>query len=115
MFGVFRDGNTLVCDGVPLDEVARQHGTPLYVYSAESIRRAYRSLDEAFGAHPHRIHYALKANSSLAVVNVLRELGSGVDANSIGEVDLAIRAGFSPADIVFTGVGKSPDEIDRAV
>jgi diaminopimelate decarboxylase len=104
-----------VCDGVSLEDIAREHGTPLYVYSAESIRRAYRELDEAFAAHPHRIHYAMKANSSLAVVRLLREAGSGVDANSIGEVDLAIRAGFAPSDIVFSGVGKTRDEIDRAV
>jgi diaminopimelate decarboxylase len=115
MFGFFREGAALVCDGVSLEDVARAHGTPLYVYSAESIRRAYRSLDSAFASHPHRIHYALKANSSLAVVRLLRGLGSAVDANSIGEIELAMRAGFEPSDIVFTGVGKSPDEIDRAV
>ena len=115
MLGFFRDGTTLVCDGVRLDAIAREHGTPLYVYSAESIRRAYRALDEAFNGYPHRIHYALKANSSLAVVRVLADIGSAVDANSIGEIELALRAGFQPSDIVFTGVGKTPDEIDRAV
>jgi diaminopimelate decarboxylase len=115
MFGVFREGNSLVCDGVALESIARAHGTPLYVYSAESIRRAYRALDEAFAGHPHHIHYALKANSSLAVVRLLRELGSSVDANSIWEIELAMRAGFDPSQIVFTGVGKSPEEIDRAV
>ena len=115
MLGFFRDGTTLVCDGVRLDAIAREHGTPLYVYSAESIRRAYRALDEAFNGYPHRIHYALKANSSLAVVRLLAEIGSAVDANSIGEIELALRAGFQPSDIVFTGVGKTPDEIDRAV
>jgi diaminopimelate decarboxylase len=104
-----------VCDGLPLDAIARDHGTPLYVYSAEAIRKAYREFDEAFGPYPHRIHYAMKANSSFAVVRLLREAGSGVDANSIGEVELAIRAGIAPADIVFSGVGKSPDEIERAV
>ena len=115
MLGFFRDGTTLVCDGVRLDAIAREHGTPLYVYSAESIRRAYRALDEAFDGHPHRIHYALKANSSLAIVRLLADAGSAVDANSIGEIELALRAGFQPSDIVFTGVGKTPDEIDRAV
>ncbi len=105
----------LVCDGLPLETVARSHGTPLYVYSAESIRRSYHGLDEAFAGHSHRIHYALKANSSFAIVCLLRQLGSAVDANSIGEVELALRAGFDPADIVFSGVGKSPDEIERAV
>jgi diaminopimelate decarboxylase len=115
MFGFFREGHTLACDGVGLDSVARAHGTPLYVYSAESIRRAYRALDEAFAEHPHRIHYGMKANSSLAIVRLLRDLGSAMDANSMGEIELALRAGFAPSDIVFTGVGKSPDEIDRAV
>jgi diaminopimelate decarboxylase len=115
MVGFFREGNTLVCDGVALESVAREHGTPLYVYSAESVRRAYRALDEAFAAHPHRIHYAMKANSSMAIVRLLREAGSAADANSIGEIELALRAGFEPADIVFTGVGKTPDELDRAV
>jgi diaminopimelate decarboxylase len=115
MSGFFREGNALVCDGVPLEPIARSHGTPLYVYSAESIRRAYRALDDAFAGHPHHIHYALKANSSLAIARLLGGLGSSVDANSIWEIELAMRAGFEPSDIVFTGVGKSPDEIDRAV
>ena len=115
MFGFFRDDTALVCDGVRLDAIAREHGTPLYVYSAESIRRAYRALDEAFDGHPHRIHYALKANSSLAIVRLLADIGSAVDANSLGEIELALRAGFQPSDIIFTGVGKTPDEIDRAV
>ena len=105
----------LVCDGVSLERIARDYGTPLYVYSASAIRASYRELDEAFRSYPHRIHYAMKANSSYAVVRLLRDTGSGVDANSIGEVELAIRAGFAPADIVFSGVGKSPDEIERAV
>jgi diaminopimelate decarboxylase len=113
--GFFREGNTLACEGLPLDRIARDHGTPLYVYSAESIRRSYRELDESFGSYPHRIHYALKANSSLAIVRLLSGIGSAADANSIGEVDLALRAGFAASDIVFSGVGKSPDEIDRAV
>jgi diaminopimelate decarboxylase len=113
--GFFRQEGALVCDGVPLEPLASTHGTPLYVYSAEAIRHSYAELDAAFGAHPHRIHYALKANSSLAIVQLLQKAGSGVDANSIGEVELALRAGFSPSDIVFSGVGKSPDEIDRAV
>lgn len=115
MIGFYKDNHTLVCDGVSLETIAREHGTPLYVYSAEAIRRSYRQLDDAFAAHPHRIHYALKANSSFAIVRLLREAGSAVDANSIGEVELAMRAGFAPSDIVFSGVGKSADEIDRAV
>ena len=71
MIGFFRDRDALVCDGVPLEDIAREHGTPLYVYSAASILKAYRDLDEAFAVHPHRIHYAMKANSSFAVVRLL--------------------------------------------
>ena len=115
MSAFFREASTLMCDGVSLEAVAREHGTPVYVYSAESIRRAYRALDDAFAPHPHRIHYSLKANSSLGIVRVLRQAGSAVDANSVGEIDLALGAGFTPSDIIFTGVGKTPDEIDRAV
>jgi diaminopimelate decarboxylase len=115
MFGFFREGGALVCDGVPLDPVVQAHGTPVYIYSAESIRQSYRALDEAFAGYPHRILYAMKANSSLAIVRLLRECGSAVDANSIGEIELATRAGFHPSDIVFTGVGKTPEELDRAV
>jgi diaminopimelate decarboxylase len=115
VIGFYKSGNTLTCDGVSLEDIAREHGSPLYVYSAASIRKQYHELDEAFAPHPHRIHYAMKANSSLAIVGLLHEAGSAVDANSIGEVQLAMRAGFVPSDIVFSGVGKSPDEIDKAV
>jgi diaminopimelate decarboxylase len=90
-------------------------GTPVYVYGAAAIRDAYRRFDAAFGGVPHALHYALKANSSLAVLRLLRALGSGADANSGGEIDVALRAGFIPADIVFTGVGKTRDELARAI
>jgi diaminopimelate decarboxylase len=98
-----------------LGEIASAAGTPCYVYDAGSIRAAYATLDEAFGGYPHAIHYALKANSSLAIVRLLHGLGSHADANSLGEVDVAMRCGFRPEQIVFTGVGKSAAEIDRAV
>ncbi len=113
--GFFRDQDALVCDGVPLATLAQALGTPLYVYSARAIRRAYRALDDALAPYPHRLHYAFKANSTHAIVRLLRDLGSGADANSVGEIEIAVRAGFAPSDIVFTGVGKSPDELDRAV
>ncbi len=98
-----------------LGAIAAAAGTPCYVYDAAAIRAAYAGLDDAFDGYPHAIHYALKANSSLAVVKLLHELGSHADANSLGEVDVAMRCGFSPGQIVFTGVGKSAAEIDRAV
>jgi diaminopimelate decarboxylase len=102
-------------EGVPLLDVAHAVGTPAYVYSAGAIRDAYAGLDRAFGDAPHAIHYAMKANSSLALVRLLRGLGSKADANSMGEVEVALRSGYEPRDIVFTGVGKSADELDRAV
>lgn len=85
------------------------------MYDAAAIRAAYATLDRAFDGYPHAIHYAMKANSSLAVVRLLQSLGSHADANSLGEVDVALRCGFRPDQIVFTGVGKSAAEIDRAV
>jgi len=90
-------------------------GTPAYVYSAEAIRSAYREIDSAFAEYPHAIHYALKANSTLALLRLLRSLGSRADANSWGEIDVAQRAGFAPKDIVFTGVGKTRDELESAI
>jgi diaminopimelate decarboxylase len=105
----------LVCDGVPLAAIAAAAGTPVYVYSASAIREGYRAIDEAFGDYPHRVHYALKANSTFALVQLLRELGGGIDANSIWELELARRAGFAPSDIVFTGVGKADAELECAV
>jgi diaminopimelate decarboxylase len=113
--GVTLQDRELVCDGVPLAAIATAEGTPFYAYSAAAIRERYRALDTAFAGYPHRIHYALKANSTLALVRLLRDLGSGADANSIWEIDVARRAGFAPSDIVFTGVGKSPAELDQAV
>jgi diaminopimelate decarboxylase len=104
-----------VCDGVSLATVAAAEGTPLYVYSAATLRERYRTIDEAFGGYPHKLHYALKANSTLAVVRLLRELGSAVDANTVWEVEVARKAGFQPSEIVFTGVGKSPAELECAV
>ena len=115
MYGFSRHNQTLVCDGQSLEAIARETGTPVFVYSAPAIRARYQELDEAFAPHPHAIHYALKANSTLAIVRLLRGLGAHADANSGGEIDVAIRAGFAPAEIVFTGVGKTPDEIERAV
>lgn len=115
MIGFQRDGTTLVCDDVPLDRIASAEGTPLYVYSAATIAARYRAVDEAFAGYPHNIHYALKANSTLAIARLLRSLGSNADANSGGEIDVAILAGFTPAQIVFTGVGKTSVELAQAV
>jgi diaminopimelate decarboxylase len=108
-------GGALACDGVPLSDIAAREGTPLYVYSASTIASRYRAVDEAFAGYPHSLHYALKANSTLAIARLLRSLGAGADANSGGEIDVALRAGFIPDQIVFTGVGKTEAELAQAI
>jgi diaminopimelate decarboxylase len=113
--GFYRQGAALVCDGVPLAPIAGAEGTPLYVYSAATIAARYRAIDDAFAGTPHAIHYALKANSTLAITRLLRGLGSHADANSGGEIDVAMRAGFIPSQIVFTGVGKTTAELGYAI
>jgi diaminopimelate decarboxylase len=113
--GFFRQGSALACDGVSLVDLATAHGTPLYVYSGATIAARYRAIDQAFADYPHAIHYALKANSTLAIARLLRGLGSNADANSGGEIDVALRAGFIPPQIVFTGVGKTSAELAQAI
>ena len=113
--GFFRQQGTLTCDGVPLTTIALSEGTPVYVYSAATIAGRYRAVDEAFASYPHSLHYALKANSTLAIARLLRSLGAGADANSGGEIDVALRAGFIPEQIVFTGVGKTSAELAQAI
>jgi len=110
----YRNG-TLHAADVAVADIVREAGTPVYIYTAGAIRSAYGALDAAFAGTPHGLHYALKANSTLAVLRLLRSLGAGADANSGGEIDVALRAGFAPGQIVFTGVGKTSDELDRAI
>ncbi|HEX2061866.1 MAG TPA: hypothetical protein VHK90_14090, partial [Thermoanaerobaculia bacterium] len=109
------DKSGLFCESVSVAAIADAVGTPLYIYSARAIREAYRGIDEAFASYPHAIHYALKANSTLAIARLLRSLGSSADANSGGEIRVAQRAGFDPAHIVFTGVGKTREELEYAI
>jgi diaminopimelate decarboxylase len=109
------DNTGVSCDGVSVAAIAEATGTPLYIYSAAAIRDAYRAIDTAFAGYPHAIHYALKANSTLAIARLLRGLGSRADANSGGEIRVAQRAGFEPAHIVFTGVGKTREELHYAI
>ena len=105
---VYRN-NQLFAEDVNLTELAREYGTPAYVYSRATIERHWNAFDEAFGAHPHMICYAVKANSNLAVLNVLAEMGSGFDIVSIGELDRVLKAGGKAAKIVFSGVGKKAE------
>jgi diaminopimelate decarboxylase len=113
--GFSRQHGALTCDGVSLAEIAAAESTPLYVYSSAVITARYRAIADAFASYPHSLHYALKANSTLAIARLLRSLGAGADANSGGEIDVALRAGFIPAQIVFTGVGKTSAELAQAI
>ena len=115
MTGFARTSDDLECDGVPLSAIALTEGTPLYVYSAAMLRERYLAIDRAFGSYPHALHYAFKANSTLAITRLLRQLGSAADANSIWEIELARKAGFPSSAIVSSGVGKSPAELECAV
>jgi diaminopimelate decarboxylase len=105
----------LFCDEVALEEIAASVGTPCYVYSARSILDAYRAYDHSFGDLPHIVCYAVKANSSLAVLAMLARAGAGFDIVSGGELARVLRAGGDPGRIVFSGVGKSSAEIELAL
>jgi diaminopimelate decarboxylase len=113
--GLVRRGRTLHLGAVALADIAAQVGTPAYVYNAEAIRVRYRSLDRALGALPHRICFAVKANSNLAVLRILRDLGAGADIVSSGELARVLAAGFAPEHVVFSGVGKSAAELRSAI
>jgi diaminopimelate decarboxylase len=112
MPGFERRGETLVCDGVSLEEAAGRHGTPLYLYSRAAVEEAYAAYDRAFAAVPHRVCYALKANASGAILRVLAGLGAGADIVSGMEMRAALRAGFPAERIVFAGVGKTDAELE---
>lgn len=105
-------GGALHAEGVPLEEIAARAGTPVYVYSQRAIEGAYRRLADAVDA---RIHYAVKANSNQAVIAALARLGAGADVVSGGELRRALAAGIAPADVVFSGVGKTRAEIALAL
>ena len=113
--GLQRHRGALLLAGVSLVEIAAKAGTPAFVYNADAIRKQYRSLDAALAALPHRICFAVKANSNLAILRTLRELGAGADIVSYGELARALAAGFNPEHVVFSGVGKSAEELRAAV
>jgi diaminopimelate decarboxylase len=110
-----RDASGLRCEAVSLDVIAKAVGTPCYVYSAGAIREQYRLLRDAMGNLDARLHYSVKANSSIAILALLRELGAGLDIVSGGELFRALKAGYSGRDIVFSGVGKTHREMEEAL
>ncbi|MFN3568289.1 MAG: diaminopimelate decarboxylase [Caldimicrobium sp.] len=105
----------LYCEEVPLRKIIEKYGTPLYVYSAKTIRRHYRVFDQAFSEIDHLTCYSVKANSNLAVLALLRKEGAGADVVSGGELQRALKAGIPPQKIVFSGVGKTNEEIEFAL
>jgi diaminopimelate decarboxylase len=109
--GFARQGESLACDGVSLETIAAEHGSPVYVYSRAAIEAAYAAYARAFAAVPHRICYAVKANGNGAILRLLAGLGAGADIVSGGELLAALRAGLPPSRIVFAGVGKTDAEI----
>ncbi|HHM04507.1 MAG TPA: diaminopimelate decarboxylase [Gammaproteobacteria bacterium] len=105
----------LHAEDVSLADIARRYGTPCYVYSRATIERHWRAFAEALAGQSHLICYSVKANSNLAVLNLLARLGSGFDIVSVGELERVLRAGGDPAKVVFSGVGKRRDELARAL
>lgn len=97
-----------------LERIASVVGTPVYVYDAATIRNQYERLTSALSGMRHRIHFSVKANSNLAILDLFRRLGAGADIVSGGELARALAAGFGPAAIVFSGVGKSDGELEQA-
>jgi len=110
----YREG-ILFAENVSIENIAAQQGTPAYIYSRATLEKHWKAFDQAFQSRPHLICYAVKANSNIAVLNVLARLGSGFDIVSVGELERVLKAGGEPAKIVFSGVGKRHDEIRRAL
>jgi len=108
-------GGVLAAEGVSLADIAARFGTPCFVYSRAALEDAFRQFDGAFGDAPHLVCYAMKANPNLAVLNLLVRLGSGFDIVSGGELARALAAGADPGRIVFSGVGKTMAEMQRAL
>ncbi|WP_417535424.1 diaminopimelate decarboxylase [Methylophaga sp.] len=106
---------TLHAENVSVDKIAEQYGTPVYIYSRSALENHWQAFDDAFSAYPHLVCYAVKANSNLAVLNVLAKRGSGFDIVSMGELARVMAAGGDPAKTVFSGVGKTEQEIEYAL
>jgi diaminopimelate decarboxylase len=110
----YRNG-VMYAEEVALPAIAAQYGTPAYIYSRATLERHWRAFDASLSGRPHLICYAVKANSNLAVLNIMARLGSGFDIVSIGELERVLAAGGDPRKIVFSGVGKREDELRRAL
>ncbi len=110
-----RQGDELHAEDVPLREVATRFGTPTYVYSASTVRRHIRVLDEGVGSLDHLLCYAVKANANTALLEVIANAGCGFDTVSVGELARVLKAGGEPGKTILSGVGKRDDEIAAAL
>src|SRR5580698_5357571 len=110
----YRD-QTLYLENLPLADIARREGTPSYVYSRAAIIERFEAYEKAFGDVPHKVCYAVKANSNLSILSLLAAAGAGFDIVSGGELFRALKAGADPGTIIFSGVGKTAQEIDYAL
>ncbi|MEK6725590.1 MAG: diaminopimelate decarboxylase [Deltaproteobacteria bacterium] len=108
-------GNDLYCEDMAIEKIAKEVGTPFYLYSRETLEHHFKVFDKAFSDVPHIICYAVKANSNIAILDIFGRLGGGADIVSGGELFRALRAGMSPDKIVYSGVGKKIEEIDFAL
>jgi len=105
----------LFAEDVDLSNLAKEQGTPCFVYSRATLERHWHAFNDAFGDQPHLICYSVKANSNIGILNLLARLGSGFDIVSVGELERVLKAGGDPAKVVFSGVGKRTDEMQRAL
>ena len=110
----YRD-NRLFAEDVAIEDIIKEHGSPCYIYSRATFERHWRAFDDALSAHDHLVCFAVKANSNLAVLNILARTGSGFDIVSGGELERVLAAGGEPGKIVFSGVGKTATEMRRAL
>ena len=108
-------GNDLYCEDMAIENIAKEVGTPFYLYSQETLEHHFKVFDNAFSDVPHITCYAVKANSNLAILDIFGRLGGGADIVSGGELFRALRSGMSPDKIVYSGVGKKAEEIDFAL
>ncbi len=110
----FKDGN-LYAEDVKVEDLAKEYGTPLYIYSKATLERHYRAFEHALSRIPHLVCYSVKSNSNLAVLNLMAKLGAGFDVVSEGELRRVIAAGGDPKKTVFSGVGKTDEELEFAL
>ena len=113
--GFTHRNDAMYCEDVPVRDIVEAVGTPVYVYSLARLRDAFRSFDQAFAAHRHLVCFSVKANSNLAVLRAFVNEGSGFDIVSGGELYRVLKAGADPAKVVFSGVGKTRDEMEYAL